>query len=90
MPNDEIPPNQPNGVDPRRLAARMRSLELRVSALEEAQIRRAAAAEKMLREMAARETQPLADRLLSNAEATSKALAQLERKQKKHKLRRRP
>jgi hypothetical protein len=35
MQNDEeIPPNQPNDLDPRHLAARMRGLELRVLALE--------------------------------------------------------
>jgi hypothetical protein len=86
-------------LDPRQLAARMRGLELRVLALEQAglqaELRRQEAGAEFLRKM--QTTQPGADMApqLAQIEAatarTRKALAELERKNKRHKgIRRKP
>lgn len=111
MPNDgeplelDIPPlSQPEelapaDLDPRHMAARMRGLELRVLALEQAglqaELRRQEAGAEFLRKM--QTTQPGADLApqLAQIEAatarTRKALAKLERKNKRHKgVRRKP
>jgi hypothetical protein len=89
MQNEEIPRNQPNDLNTRQLAARMHGLELRVVALEQAELRRQEAGAELLRKMVIAEPganlTPALEELEKAAARTAKALARLERKNKSHK-----